>query len=173
MALFYPTVYRRRITDVTAEDLHRLGARAVLLDVDNTLTTHDAPDLDIAVRQWLTDMQNEGFLLIIVSNNSAERVEPFAQSIGLPFIAHGRKPLPTGYRAAATALGIPLRECIAIGDQIFTDVMGANLAKISSVLLEPIQPEVEQKFIVFKRKIERLLMKNKHQLRRRETDYGH
>lgn len=173
MALFYPTVYRRRITDVTAEDLHRLGARAVLLDVDNTLTTHDAPDLDIAVRQWLTDMQNEGFLLIIVSNNSAERVEPFAQSIGLPFIAHGRKPLPMGYRAAATALGIPLRECIAIGDQIFTDVMGANLAKISSVLLEPIQPEVEQKFIVFKRKIERLLMKNKHQLRRRETDYGH
>ena len=173
MALFYPTIYRRRITDVTAEDLRRLGARAILLDVDNTLTTHDAPDLDVAVREWLSSMKNEGFLLIIVSNNRTERVEPFAGSIGLPFVAHGRKPLPTGYRAAAAALGVPLRECIAIGDQIFTDVMGANLAHISSILLEPIEPEVEQKFIVFKRKIERLLMKNAHQKRRRETDYGH
>lgn len=172
MALFYPTIYRRRITDVTAEDLRRLGARAVLLDVDNTLTTHDAPDLDTAVRAWLTAMQNEGFMLIIVSNNRVERVEPFACSIGLPFVAHGRKPLPTGYKAAAAALDIPLRECIAVGDQIFTDVLGANLAKIPSILLEPIQPEVEQKFIVFKRKMERLLMKNKHQSRRREADYG-
>ena len=172
MALFYPTIYRRRITDVTVEDLRRLGARAILLDVDNTLTTHDAPDLDVAVREWLSRMKNEGFLLIIVSNNRMERVEPFACSIGLPFAAHARKPLPTGYRAAAAALGVPLRECIAIGDQIFTDVMGANLAKISSILLEPIEPEVKQKFIVFKRKIERLLMKNQRQSRRRETDYG-
>lgn len=173
MALFYPTIYRRRITDVTAEDLRRLGARAVLLDVDNTLTTHDAPDLDVAVREWLSQMKNDGFLLIIVSNNRTARVEPFACSVGLPFVAHGRKPLPTGYRAAADVLGVPLRECIAIGDQIFTDVMGANLAKIPSILLEPIQPEVDQKFIVFKRMIERLLMKNKHQSRRRESDYGH
>lgn len=172
MALFYPTVYRRRITDVTAEDLRRLGVRAVLLDVDNTLTTHDAPDLDPQVRDWLSHMQNEGFALMIVSNNRAERVEPFARSIDLPFVARGCKPLPKGYRTAASVLGIPLRECIAIGDQIFTDVMGANLAKIPSIMLEPIQPEVDQKFIVFKRKIERLLMKNKHQLRRRESDYG-
>lgn len=172
MALFYPTIYRRRITDVTAEDLHRLGVRGVLLDVDNTLTTHDNPDLDKGVRAWLTQMQAEGFSLIIVSNNRDERVQPFAQSIGLPYIAKGCKPLPSGYRRGAVAMGLPLRECLVIGDQIFTDVLGANWAKIPSILLEPIEPEVEQKFIVFKRKIERLLMKNKHQQRRRETDYG-
>lgn len=172
MALFYPTLYRRCITDVTAEDLHRQGAKAVLLDVDNTLTTHDAPHLDDAVRDWLTRMQEEGFKLIIVSNNSPQRVEPFARSIDLPFAACARKPLPMGYRAAAVALGVSLRECTAIGDQMFTDILGANLAGIPSVLLEPLQQETEQKFIVFKRKIERLLMRNKHQFRRRETDYG-
>lgn len=172
MALFYPTIYRRRITDVTVEDLRRMGARAVLLDVDNTLTTHDAPDLEDAVELWLQEMQAEGFSLVIVSNNRAERVEPFAETIGLPFVACARKPLPYGYRAAASLLQIPKRECIAIGDQIFTDVLGANLARINSILLEPIQPEVTQKFIVFKRKIERILMKNKHQRRRRETDYA-
>ncbi len=172
MSLFYPTVYRRRITDVTAEQLHRMGIKAVLLDVDNTLTTHDSPDLTDEVKIWLSCMQDAGFCLIIVSNNEEARVAPFAEKIGLPFSAHARKPLPSGYRAAARQLGVSLRECIAIGDQMFTDVLGANLTGIPSVLLEPIEPEVEQKLIVFKRKIERLLMKNKRQSQRKETDYA-
>jgi len=172
MSLFYPTIYRRRITDVTAEDLRRLGVRAVLLDVDNTLTTHDAPDLTDSVREWLTAMQTEGFLLLIMSNNKAERVAPFAEKIGLPYYAHACKPWPVGYRKAAQQLGVPKNECVAIGDQIFTDIFGANSAGISSILLEPIQAEVEQRFIVFKRKIERLLMQNSRQRRRREGDYA-
>lgn len=172
MSLFYPTMYRRRITDVKAEDLRRLGIRGILLDVDNTLTTHDNPNLTDGVRAWLNSMQEEGFLLLIVSNNSEERVSPFADKIGLPFCAHARKPLPYGYRKAAESLGVSKKECVAIGDQIFTDILGANLFGIASIMLEPIEPEVEQKFIVFKRKVERLLMKNRHQRRRRENDYG-
>lgn len=172
MSLFYPTIYRRRITDVTAEQLRRLGVRAVLLDVDNTLTTHDAPDLTDEVKTWLSAMQAEGFLLLIMSNNTPERVAPFAEKIGLPYYAHACKPWPGGYRRAAQVLGVPKQECVAIGDQIFTDIVGANAARIPSILLEPIQPEVDQKFIVFKRKIERLLMKNRRQVRRKEADYA-
>lgn len=172
MALFYPTLYRRRITDVTAEDLHRLGVRGVLLDVDNTLTTHDAPDLTEDVKNWLAAMGEQGFALVVVSNNSPERVAPFAAKLGLPYAANARKPLPVGYRAASAEINVPLKECVAIGDQIFTDVMGANLAGIPSVLLEPIQPEVDQKFIAFKRKIERPMLNTHKQKERREKDYG-
>ncbi len=172
MSLFYPTLYRRRITDVTAEDLHCLGVRGVLLDVDNTLTTHDASDLTEDVNTWLAIMKEQGFALVIVSNNSPERVAPFAAKIGLPYAAHARKPLTTGYRAASAEINVPLKECVAIGDQIFTDVMGANLAGIPSILLEPIQSEVDQKFIVFKRKIERPMLNTRKQIARREKDYG-
>ena len=172
MPLFFPTLYRRRITDVKAEDLRRMGVRGVFLDVDNTLTTHDAPDLTDEVKAWLETMQTEGFLLIVVSNNKPERVQPFAEKIGLPFAALAHKPMPSGYKAAAKALQVPLKECVAIGDQIFTDIMGANLCRIPSILLEPIEPEVEQKFIVFKRKIERRLLKSKLQQRRKESHYA-
>ena len=172
MSLFYPTLYRRRITDVTVDDLRRMGVRGILLDVDNTLTTHDAPDLTDQVKAWLATMQEEGFSLMVVSNNKPERVEPFAQKIGLPYRALAHKPMPSGYKSAAQAMEIPVKECVAIGDQIFTDIMGANLSGIHSVLLEPIQPEVDQKFIVFKRKIERFLLKNKLQQRRKESHYG-
>ena len=172
MALFFPTLYRRRITDVTADDLHRLGAKAVLLDVDNTLTTHDAPDLTDEVKSWLAERQAEGFVLLIVSNNREERVAPFAEKIGLPYYAHARKPLPFGFRAAAKQAGVHRKQCVVIGDQIFTDMLGANLAGISSILLEPIQMETQQKFIVFKRKIEKPMLNSRRQRRRRERDYG-
>ena len=66
MSLFFPTLYRRRITDVTVEDLRRLGAACVLLDVDNTLTTHDAPDLTDAVKAWLDEVWEAGLPFIVV-----------------------------------------------------------------------------------------------------------
>lgn len=171
MALFFPTLYRRRVTDVTVEDLQRLGVAGVLLDVDNTLTTHDAPSISAEVSAWLDALREAGIQPVVVSNNKEARVKPFADSIGLPYQAKAAKPRSRGYRAAAQMLGLRRTECIVIGDQIFTDILGANLCGMRSILLEPIEPEVEQKFIVFKRRIERLLMKLPRQKRRREVDY--
>lgn len=171
MSLFFPTLYRRRITDVTVEDLQRLGASCVLLDVDNTLTTHDAPELDASVLAWLDEMRLQ-FTLVIVSNNSAERVAPFAAKIGLPFHAVARKPLPGGFWEAGAEHRMAAEECVVIGDQIFTDILGANLAGMKSILLEPIEPETKQKFIAFKRKIERPMLNGRKQRERRERDYG-
>lgn len=171
MAVFYPTLYRRRITEVTQEDLRRLGAQGIMLDVDNTLTTHDAPDLSEEVKAWLSQMAQAGYPMMIVSNNRPERVAPFAAKIGLCYQANAKKPLPSGYKEAADKMGIPPSACVAIGDQIFTDIVGANLSGMPCILLEPIQPEVEQKFIVFKRRCERLLMRSRRQRARREADY--
>lgn len=53
MSLFYPTILRKRVTSITAEDLRALGVRGLLLDVDNTLTTHGSQALDPAVLAWL------------------------------------------------------------------------------------------------------------------------
>lgn len=173
MALFYPTMYRRRITDITAEDLHTLGVCGILLDIDNTLTMHDNPVLDESVSAWLSQMREAGFALTVVSNNSEQRVSPFAEAIGLHYQARAAKPLPRGYRAAAVSMGLAVDQCVAVGDQIFTDILGANLAGMKSVLLEPIAMEVEQKFIVFKRRLERVLLNTRRAKRRREEDYRH
>ncbi len=171
MALFYPTLYRHRVTHITATDLHGLGAEGILLDVDNTLTTHDAPHLTDEVKGWLAAMQEAGFRLLIVSNNTAERVAPFARSIGLPYYARAKKPLPGGLRAAAAELGLPPQQCVVVGDQIFTDILGANLARMIGILLEPISADGETSFIAFKRVFERLLLNCPRQKKKKEADY--
>ncbi len=157
MALFYPDLLRNRITDITLDDLYTLGVKGLLLDVDNTLTTHGSQELDEKVEAWLKHMADSGIALTVVSNALPRRVRPFAQRIGLRYIAFSCKPSPLGFWRAARRLGLKRRECSAVGDQTFTDVIGAHLAGVRSIQLMPIQLE-HQATLRFKRSLERRIL---------------
>ena len=94
---------------------------------------------------------------LVVSNNNPERVTPFAEQLGLPFVPNGWKPLPVGYIKAREIMGIPKRDIAAVGDQIFTDVMGCHLMGIRSIFVFPIEPETSLPFR-FKRARERYFL---------------
>ncbi len=159
MKLFYPTMLKNRITDITDDDLHCFGARALLLDVDNTLTTHDSQQLSPEVRDWLTAREAAGFALILVSNAPEKRVQPFAERIGLPYVYRAAKPLPIGFRRAMKRLGLSRRECMVIGDQSLTDVLGARLGGMPCIQLMPIEEERGKPFLQWKRRVERVILK--------------
>ncbi len=154
MALRYPTRMLHRITDITPEFLSSLGITALLLDVDNTLSEHDSQSPYPGSLEWVSSMRKNGIQMIILSNNTRERVEPFAAQYGLPFLTYAMKPLPVGYLRAVHQLGVSHRNCAAVGDQIFTDIVGANLCGIKSILLEPILEETSRSFRI-RRKLER------------------
>ena len=141
MGIFKPTVLRRRAQELSPGLLRELGVRAVLLDVDNTIAPYGVRRPVAGAAQWARGLTQEGFRVVIVSNNYKKRVSSFAAQLGLPCISFALKPLPFGYVRAAKMLGLRCRDCAIIGDQIFTDVVGANLCGMRSVLLEPIEPE--------------------------------
>ncbi len=141
MAIFRPTALRRRVTDIDAAFLSGLGVRALLLDVDNTIATYTSHEPIPGAVAWAREMVNAGFRVIIVSNNFRKRVAPFAARFGLDCISFAMKPMPFGYLKARSLLKMKRSECAIVGDQIFTDVIGANLCGMKSVLLTPIQPE--------------------------------
>ena len=141
MGIFKPTVLRRRVQELSPGLLRELGVRAVLLDVDNTIAPYGVRRPVAGAAQWARGLTQEGFRVVIVSNNYKKRVSSFAAQLGLPCISFALKPLPFGYVRAAKMLGLRCRDCAIIGDQIFTDVVGANLCGMKSVLLEPIEPE--------------------------------
>ncbi len=141
MALFRPTAVKRNIFDLTPEFLSGLGARALLLDVDNTIATYTSHEPVSGAVEWAQSMVDAGFRVIIVSNNFKKRVSAFAAQFGLDWISFAMKPLPFGYLKACSRSGVRRGECAIVGDQIFTDVVGANLCGMKSVLLTPIEPE--------------------------------
>ncbi len=141
MGFFRPSAVKRRVTDLTPEFLRGMGVEALLLDVDNTIATYTSHTPIEGAAEWAREMVEEGFRVLIVSNNYKKRVGPFAERFGLDYISFAIKPLPFGYLRARRRLGIKRGACAIVGDQIFTDVIGANLCGMQSVLLTPIEPE--------------------------------
>lgn len=154
MPLLKPSYAVRRAHELTPQLLERLGVSALLLDVDNTLTTHGCPEPDAAILAWLAAMKRAGVPLMLLSNNSAQRVEPFAQRLGLPFESSGAKPLARGYLRCCQRLGLPPARVAIVGDQLFTDMLGGNLAGVKTILVEPMEPEPGVLFRI-KRAVER------------------
>lgn len=156
--LFKPTVKKDRITDITVEDIKNLGVDTLILDVDNTLSTHHSQILTDGLENWLSAVHSAGIKTVIVSNSKRERVEPFAKIIEMDFIPMGLKPLPSGFRKAVKLAKSEKKKTAAVGDQIFTDILGANLFGIKSFLLSPILPEPQLRFRI-KRKLEKIFYK--------------
>lgn len=141
MHIFQPTAVRERVTEITPQFLESLGVRALLLDVDNTLATYTSHAASPGALEWVKAMGEAGFRMIIISNNFKGRVGSFGAVFGLDTLSFALKPLPVGYLRAAKRLRVKPQECVIIGDQIFTDIVGANLCGMKSVLLSPIEPE--------------------------------
>ena len=133
-----PKVILPEVTDISAEFLRSKGVRLLMLDFDNTIvpyTTNIPTDQMIA---WLDDMKNADILLCVVSNSKKERVKNFCRKHRLHCITHAKKPFPRGIRECMEQFAIPAEECALVGDQIFTDTLGANCCGVTSILIKAI-----------------------------------
>ena len=156
--LLKPDIKLRGITDITVELLHKFNIKALLLDVDNTMSTHHGTILTEGLMEWIAKMQQSGIKLMVLSNSKRKRIEPFAARIGLPFISLGCKPLPTGYLRGVKKLGEKRKNVAIVGDQIFTDILGGKIVGVKTILLTPIKLEDGWSFKV-RRKLEKKLYK--------------
>lgn len=158
MSIFYPSMMFQKISDISPEHLASLGVSALILDVDNTLTTHNNPEPDIDVLAWLETMSKSGIKLIIASNNSKKRVKLFAERLGMDFVFRASKPLPFGFLRVARRMKMPAESFGIVGDQIFTDILGGNLFGAKTFLVKPMGLEKGPLFRL-KRKIETPVLK--------------
>ena len=152
-----PDIKLDRVTEITIELLKKNGINALILDVDNTLSTHHGQQLTEGLEEWLETMRENGIKLTILSNSTDKRLSPFAAKIGLDYISLGLKPLPFGYLRALKALGTTKKETAIVGDQVFTDTVGGNIVGINTILLTPIKPESSPRFKL-KRRIEKKVL---------------
>ena len=156
--LLKPHIKLDRITEITPDALKKRNIKALILDVDNTLSTHHGTKIVEGFEEWKKKMSDSGIKLMVLSNSLKHRIEPFSKKIKLPFISSGLKPLPMGFLRAVKKLGVKRKNAAIVGDQIFTDVLGGNISGVKTILLTPIKPEKQLRFR-FKRKLEKLIFK--------------
>lgn len=126
----------------------------VIFDIDNTLVPHGAA-ADETVMGLFQRLHSLGMKTMLVSNNGEERVRPFAQAVGSGFVCKAGKPKIGGYQRAMKEIATDAGNTLFVGDQIFTDILGANRAGITAILVEPVDPSTDEIQIMLKRMLEK------------------
>lgn len=150
---FLPNYYYKDIYSIDFEELKEQGIRGLLFDLDNTICAYTDPDPDQRIIQFFHGLEDQGFTVALVSNNSRQRVERFNRPLGLPIFPRARKPLLYGIRHMMRQIGLKPEYTALIGDQVYTDVWGGNRAGLTTVLVYPIKNQ-ETPFFRMKRRME-------------------
>lgn len=135
---FKPTWMVNSIYSITPEQLMKNNIKAVLTDLDNTLIAWNHPEATEESILWIERMEEAGIPVIIISNNSGGRVQKVADFLSLEFIPRSMKPSRRGFRKALELLDLPKEDVVMVGDQVITDVLGANRFGMRNILVKPI-----------------------------------
>jgi uncharacterized protein len=138
LGFFRPQTYATRITEIDPFALRARGIRGAIVDLDNTLVgwRQLAPLAEDAL--WVARAKEAGVRVAVLTNNGTPWASKVAQDLGVPCIPRARKPLPHGFRRALHVLELAAKETVVIGDQLFTDVLGAKLAGLEVILVDPL-----------------------------------
>jgi HAD superfamily phosphatase (TIGR01668 family) len=155
MGLLKPTYIMAKVTDSNLASIWKGGKRGLLVDADNTLLPFGTLDLSGDFKNWLDNALAMGFRIVVFTNNFGDRAAKIQKTIGLPIVFGWVKPFPWGMARALRAIGLPRRKVLLFGDQLFTDILGANLSGIDCVLVEPLAAK-DSVWTGLMRKLERL-----------------
>lgn len=153
---FYPNEWVESTYGIPWEEWYRKGIRGAVFDIDNTLVPHGAP-ADGRALELFARFHAMGMKTCLLSNNKEPRVASFARQVDSPYIYKAGKPGVKNYERAMELMGTDRKTTLFVGDQLFTDVYGANRAGIYSILVKPIHPKEEIQ-IVLKRYLEAVVL---------------
>ena len=138
MLSFLPKYWFPKLTDIPPEFLQERGITLLLLDFDNTMLPYTTDEPTPELLAWMERTQAAGIRLCIVSNSHRQRVPNFSAQYGVPCVLRAVKPRTRGIRAAMRQFSAGKAETALVGDQTYTDVLGANLAGITSLQVRSI-----------------------------------
>ena len=135
---FYPKKTLKNILEISLSFLDENKIKALILDVDNTLISYDKKMID-GLENWINTLKSEGIKFCILSNsNNKKKVEQVANVLKIPYIFFGKKPFKINFKKAKELLKEDNENIAVVGDQVMTDVFGANRSNMYSILVEPI-----------------------------------
>ena len=157
LKLFKPTWMVNTIYSITVEELKENGIHAVLIDLDNTLIAWNELEATQDSINWMKQMKAAGIPVMILSNNSDERIKKVAERLDVEYVSRSWKPTKRAFKIAEKRLQMPVGEMVMVGDQLITDIFGANRYGLRSILVKPVLAS-DAKITTFNRFLEMKIM---------------
>lgn len=153
-----PDAYAASIFEIDYEALKRQGIKTLFFDLDNTIIGYDEIVLNEKQVTFLLGLKKD-FKIVILSNTSYDRVSKAIEALKVDFIYHAKKPLKFGFKKALNIAQASKNETVLIGDQLMTDIFGANRFGIKGILVKSVKRKSDRKITQFNRKIEKIMLK--------------
>lgn len=136
--LLYPKEYVNSVKEITIDFIKKHNIKGLILDVDNTLIDY-YKKMPEGVIEWAEMMKSYSIKLYILSNsNKKEKIEAVAKNLNIEYISFAKKPFKSGFLKIKKAMNLESENIGVVGDQILTDILGANRCKMFSILVKPI-----------------------------------
>lgn len=158
MDLFIPDIYAQSIFTINYDKLKERNIKCILFDLDNTIAPISMKEPDKKIKDLFARIEDKGFKVIIVSNSAKKRVAPFKEKLNVDAACSAMKPSKKKYKKIMKLYQFKEAEIAAVGDQLLTDILGANRMGFTSILVNPLHTS-DFIFTKFNRKIESHLMK--------------
>lgn len=126
------------LSEIELKKLWEIGFRGIFLDLDNTITPWHAYEVSPKAERFVNQARDLGYKLCLLSNASEQRTKAIAGALNIPFLAPALKPLKRSYRKALSIIRLDPQQVMAIGDQIFTDILGGNRIGCYTILVPPL-----------------------------------
>jgi HAD superfamily phosphatase (TIGR01668 family) len=136
--VFRPDAFADRLSLVSLDDLASKGMKGIIVDLDNTLVGYGQERLADEDAAWIAAAKARGFKIALVSNNFTGRVQRIGAELDVPAVPSALKPLPRAFSRALRLHATPKSETVVVGDQLFTDVLGAKLLGLHAILTHPL-----------------------------------
>jgi len=160
--IFYKWFYVEEKSDgllfITPEKLRSMGIEVIALDADNTSSFDRTTEPIPGAVDWVESMKKAGFEIVLLSNGKKKRAKILADQYDIPVLGLCCKPLPFGYWRAVLKFRKNPAKFVMIGDQLFTDIWGANMWGYQSIWCKPVGKDREQKIgFAIKRFLEKVV----------------
>jgi len=136
MSVFHPKKYFENITQISPKWLEKQSIKGILTDLDDTLVPYDVPLPTDELINWFKTLHENGIKILIISNNGESRVQAFCNCLNVKYIHKAGKPKKKAFLKGLELLDLPSENVVFIGDQLFTDIYGANKMQIKSIAVK-------------------------------------
>lgn len=154
---YIPNMYKKNIIEIDYSKLKEIGITCLIYDLDNTLGLIDEKVIPDEIKNLLNDLKKD-FEVVIISNNKKKRIEKFCKPLNTRFVSFALKPLPFGFMKIKKELNLEKKQMCMIGDQLMTDILGANKYGIHTILVDPLGKK-DLKITTFNRYLENKIIK--------------
>jgi HAD superfamily phosphatase (TIGR01668 family) len=135
---YKPTTYAKDIYSINYQKLLNQNINILLFDIDNTIGDNTDKTPNQKAIELFKKLKKDGFQIFIISNAFKKRAIRYGKVLDTKAYYFSIKPLKRQYIRIIKENKLSNENIAAIGDQLLTDILGANKMKIVSILVDPI-----------------------------------